>query len=174
MNLRKEIAFLLFAVCFQIACGAPSRAAIDRSEIKPTPDIVVDTKRTAEEIINSNTAERQDFIGCWSTGNGMVLKISKDQVFLSTNRFKPVKYTEEKFENGVLVIKLLNRPQFYYLNEIVSFEFDKDADWVQDFPLVHRSFQSWNDFERGNSVGANAWVSSDCSPWFNNTNRPIN
>jgi hypothetical protein len=174
MILHKEKIFLLFALCFQIACSAPDRAAIDQSEIKMTPDIVDNTKRRAEETITRKPVERQDFFGCWSTGNGMVLKISKDQIFLSTNHFKPVRYTEEKFENGVLVIKLLDRPQFYYLSEIVSFEFDKDADWEQDFPLVHRSFQSLNDFEKGDSDGENAWVRSDCSLWFNDPSKPKN
>jgi hypothetical protein len=166
MNLQKEMVILLLALFFQIACGAPNRAAIEHSDIKSTPDIVLYTQRTDKKIHTLTTAERKDFVGCWSTGNGMVLKITEDQVFLSTNHFKPVKYVEEKFENGVLVIKLLDRPQFFYFNEIVSFEIDKDADPEHDFPLVHRSFQSLNDFEIDDSVGTNAWVKSDCSPWF--------
>lgn len=166
MNLRKEMGALLLAVCFQMACGEPGRASADYTEFKATSDKGTTAKRTAENVRALTGVELRNFVGCWSTGNGLILKITEDHVFLSTNNFTPVGYVKEKLENANLVIRLTDRPQFYYLNEVVSFEFDKEADQGQGFPLLHRSFQSIQDFERGDSVGSNAWVRDDCNRWF--------
>ncbi|MDM7922985.1 MAG: hypothetical protein QUS14_11850, partial [Pyrinomonadaceae bacterium] len=127
---------------------------------KPAADVTPKAMRVV------TTAGRQDFLGCWSSGNGMVMRITEGEVFLSTNGFKPVSYTDESFENGTLVIRLNGRPEFYCLAEFVSLEFDRDANPVTDFPLVTRKYQSLDDLKQKTSTGSRAWVKGDCEPWF--------
>lgn len=146
--MRNNLILLVVAIVLQTACGA----AVDDSDI----GIAVPPVNNV-----ANKTELKDLYGCWSTGNGMVLRIADGDVYLSTNRFKPVKFKQEISDSSTVVIRLLDRPQFYYLSEIVTMEFDADADRRNDLSLRHKSYQSLEDLDKKDSVGSNAWVRSE-------------
>lgn len=182
--MRKAISVACFFILaiWQIGCNASARSesmanpkASPSVEASPFVDVSVtktpQVSRTPEKINTLTTAKRTDFLGCWSMGNGDVMRITKDQVFVSTNRFKPVNYIEQSWADGKLVIRLQNRPQFYVFQEFVSFEFDRDAIENDGFPLVSQTYLSLDDLENQKVSGEAAWVKDNCDVWFPKSKR---
>lgn len=112
------------------------------------------------------TSDKSDFYGCWSSGSGKVLRLTKDQVFLSTNSFKPVNYADEQLEDGRLLIRLIERPDFYFFSPIVTMEFEEGADVHKDFALHIWDYDNDDDLSNLTPTGRSAWVKFDCEQWF--------
>lgn len=164
MKLPTMTYFLLTVLVFQIGCSPPQNT---NNSSSPTPErsqnvVGISTPRPFNVL---TTATRQDFLGCWSSGTGKDLRITPDQIQLSTNSFKPVSYKELKLENGQFVIELLNRPDFYFLSKIVVFAIDAGADPSSDFPLHVRDYENEDDILKLKPIGSSAWVKFDCKEW---------
>ena len=114
--------------------------------------------RRRDELRNS-LALGAELPGCWSSGSGKYFKITGDEIFLSTNRFKPVKFAVEQSSDAGVVLQLIDRPQFYFFQEFVSFEFDNERD---GFPLKIHNYLNREDLETENHSGAGGWVKDSC------------
>ncbi len=116
----------------------------------PRDDVRTDTKQ-------------DEFIGCWSSGNGQVMRITDSHILHSTNKFKPIRYRVEGFEQGRLTLRLVDRPQFYFFQEIVSLEMKNSDD---SFPLSIKDYRDEGSINTPESTSRSGWTRDECEKWF--------
>lgn len=156
---------IIFCFLFLIDCSngnAPDTRPQRLGDRPPAEDRSYEIATPSRDGIRVD-ATQDDFVGCWSSGNGLVMRIFDNQLLLSTNSFKPIRFQVERMEHGRLTIRLLNRPQFYFFQEIVSLEIKHSDD---PFPLSITDYNSdakFNDPDRTNRSG---WMKFDCKEWF--------
>lgn len=107
---------------------------------------------------------RSDFVGCWTSGNGMIMQITDGKIFLSTNSFKPVSWVEYEIGDGRLVLQLTDRPQFFFFQEIVSLELRNDPEF--GLSLTMKDYLSIEEYKKQAESGISGWVQDDCKKWF--------
>jgi hypothetical protein len=163
---------LLF-ICFQFACSSTLQPAEDGHMMQTTEATVATPEQTTPEAftpepVSSTDVTPSPLYGCWSSGTGKVLRITEDQIFVSTNRFKPVTYVVENWDDGILTIHLINRPAFYYFQTYVSLglEINRDSAPKDETYLVAHDYLTLDDVKIGRSVGVSSWVRDNCANWF--------
>lgn len=109
---------------------------------------------------------RTNFDGCWSSTNGNRLKLNNGVFRASYNSFEPVKYRrmQNLDRNGEVVYKSVNRPDFYYFDEIVTFKnmIDEDGDEV----VLIDNYESESAMDQKKSDGRLQWYESDCNTTY--------
>jgi hypothetical protein len=159
--------FLIFI--FQIGCGlsAPSEnrrvASLELITVYPNAAPIA----TEIPIEEATVLKPQDFVGCWSSGSGNVIRITNNQIFYYVKKFKPVNYLVEKSEPNVLVLRLIERPQFYIFQEFISLEVDNKKTPHTGIPLITiRDYASLEDLNDQHQSGISGWTKGDCKEWF--------
>jgi hypothetical protein len=98
------------------------------------------------------------FTGCWSFGNGAGLRIEKN-LHVSGFISRRIRFVIESFDDKSLVIRLIDRPLFYYLHEFVVLEYDVTRN---EAPLKVTGFQTREDAVKRTNDGISAWAREDC------------
>jgi len=175
------LTFTLLALLMAAGCGVsgvpldePVAAKVANVEPTPTPTptTTLGGAVTPWKIKTLTTAKKEDMLGCWSSGTAMILKITKDQVFLSS-KFIPTNYVEESWADGVLVIRLIDRREFYLFQEFVSLQLNTglDEEHLKKFGpmLITYSAETLDDLKSLRLNGREGWTRSDCEQVFPQT-----
>lgn len=108
--------------------------------------------------------DRERLVGCWSSGNGKVLRITDSDIWVSTNSFEPVPYLDRALEGNQLTFQLPARPQFYFFQEFLTLEIDDQGN--EGFSLTIKDYRTLQDLEGGKESGTSSWARDDCKKWF--------
>jgi hypothetical protein len=165
MNLTTIVNLLLLSTMLQIGCEVSTRSENGPGESsKATTSYSSPTPHPTEQAA---TVKLEDFFGCWSSGSGNVIRISDKQIFYYVKKFRPVNYVVETSEPTVLVLRLIDRPQFYIFQEFISLEIDKDkAPHTGRQLITIRDYLSLEDFNKQIQDGRSGWTKTDCKEWF--------
>jgi len=145
---------------FDVPSQVDVQGAVSPHEVKPSGSATIATRTKVPK-------GQRDFRGCWSSGDGKVVHITEKEIFSSTNVFKPVKYVIEPSADHDWVLKLLDRPQFYFFQRFISFEFESGK---ESFPLIIKDYQSIDDLRNSNISGTSWWMTFNCEEWFSDHN----
>lgn len=160
MKLKSKVRLLLVFAVFQAGCGVSAQLEsppINSSKPDPValPSVTPSVKPTA-------AIRPEDVIGCWSSGSGNFIRITDKQIFYHAKQFKPINYRVEKSEPSILLLRLIDRPQFYIFQEFILLKIEKDQNARTGFPLVIEDYQSREDIDKQSLSGRSGWVKSDC------------
>ncbi|HUF03643.1 MAG TPA: hypothetical protein VMM38_05640 [Aridibacter sp.] len=153
------VAIILFVI--GIACESPS---VSGEDVKTAP--------TSVNRDNSNSSPGQqeesniNFKGCWTTLNGKILQIRDEDLRLSTDNFKSVRYLadEELTTSDRTVLRLLDRPQFHMFQEYIAIsEYQGE---IGDSAIKIENYINLEDLERNERSGVSVWVENDCEYLF--------
>jgi hypothetical protein len=118
------------------------------------------------EAVLSPTPTTDAYRGCWSSGSGKILRITEKEFHSSTNSYKPVKYEQlnEPTPRNTILLRLANRPRFYFFQEFVEVIPFEDPDFGTHLRML--SFVTPEDVNANKISGRDAWIQSDCSELF--------
>ena len=145
---------IVFAGCSENEFSKPDQEQISGYDLSG-----VKTARTIPESSNVR------IVGCWSSLSGKNLVISETTIISSTDKQARVGYdversTDIRSDSELLVLRLTDRPEFYYFQEYLTIESLPDHDGARSIRI--ENFRSRKALINRQSSGGDTWQKFDC------------